>query len=81
VLPPTKPSLQPLFSQNEIRLKVYYPGGLNCKHIDDRFDNDIVLHCIQYSAANKLKIVSTIDKNDGRGAPQTEHGLQGPSDT
>jgi hypothetical protein len=45
-----------------MRLKVYYPGGLNCKHIDDRFDNDIILHCIQYSAADKLKIVPTIDK-------------------
>jgi hypothetical protein len=45
-----------------MRLKVYNPGGLNCKRIDDRFDNAIVQHRTHYSAANKLKIVTAIDK-------------------
>jgi hypothetical protein len=44
-----------------MRLKVYNPGGPSHKRIDDRFDNTIV-HCIHYSAANKLKIVAAIDK-------------------
>jgi hypothetical protein len=59
---PTKPSLLPLFSQNEIRLKVYNPGGLNRKRIDNRFNNAILLHFTHYSAANKLKIVAAVDK-------------------
>jgi hypothetical protein len=45
-----------------MRLKVYNPGGLNCKHIDNRFDNAIVLRRTHYSAANKLKIVAAIDE-------------------
>jgi hypothetical protein len=45
-----------------MRLKVYNPGGLNCKRIDDRFDNVIVQRRAHYSAANKLKIVAAIDK-------------------
>ena len=44
-----------------MRLKVYNPGGLNHKRIDDRFDNAII-HRIHYSAANKLKIVAAVDK-------------------
>jgi hypothetical protein len=45
-----------------MRLKVYNLGGLNCKSIDNRFDNAIVLHRTHYSAADKLKIVAAIDK-------------------
>jgi hypothetical protein len=45
-----------------MRLKVYNPGGLNCKRIDNRFNNAIVLHRTHHSAANKLKIVAAIDK-------------------
>ncbi len=45
-----------------MRLKVYNPGGLNCKRIDDRFDNAVFLRCTHYSAANKLKILAAIDK-------------------
>jgi hypothetical protein len=43
-------------------LKVYNPGGLNCKLIDNRFDNTIVLRCAHHSATNKLKIVTAVDK-------------------
>ncbi len=45
-----------------MRLKVYNPGGLNCKRINVRFDNAIVQRRTHYSAANKLKIVATVDK-------------------
>jgi hypothetical protein len=45
-----------------MRLKVYNPGGLNCKRIDDRFSNTIVQRRTHYSAANKLKIVAAVDK-------------------
>jgi hypothetical protein len=45
-----------------MRLKVYNPGGLNCKRIDDRFNNAIVLCRTYYSAADKLKIVIAVDK-------------------
>jgi hypothetical protein len=44
-----------------MRLKVYNPGGLSRKRIDDRFDNAIV-HRIHYSAADKLMFVTAIDK-------------------
>jgi hypothetical protein len=43
-----------------MKLKVYNPGGLNHKRINERFDG-IVKHRIHYSAANKLKIVATVD--------------------
>jgi hypothetical protein len=58
----TIPRLLSLTSQNEMRLKIYNPGGLNCKCINDRFDNAIVQRCTHYSAANKLKIVTAVDK-------------------
>ncbi len=58
--PPIKPSLIPLFSQNEMRLKVYNLGSINHKRIEDRFGN--ALRCTHYSAANKLKIIATIVK-------------------
>jgi hypothetical protein len=45
-----------------MRLKVYNPGSLNWKRINDRLDNAIVQHRTHYSAANKLKIVAAIDK-------------------
>ncbi len=45
-----------------MRLKVYNPGGLNCKCIDNRFDNAIIQHRTYYSAADNLKIVAAIDK-------------------
>jgi hypothetical protein len=45
-----------------MRLKVCNPGSLNCKRIDNRFDNAIVQRCTHYSAANKLKIVAVVDK-------------------
>ncbi len=45
-----------------MRLKVYNPGGLNRKQIDNEFDTAIVLRRIHYSAANKLKIVTAVDK-------------------
>ncbi len=45
-----------------MRLKFFNPGGLNCKRIEDRSDNAIVLDCIHYSAADKLNIVAAIDK-------------------
>jgi hypothetical protein len=45
-----------------MRLKIYNPGGLNCKRIDDRFNNAIVQYRTHYSAANKLKIVAAVDK-------------------
>jgi hypothetical protein len=44
-----------------MRLKVYNPGGLSCKRIDNRLDNAIIRR-IHYSAADKLKIVAAIDK-------------------
>jgi hypothetical protein len=50
-----------LFSQNEMKVKVYNPGNLNHKRIDERFDGG-EQHCIHYSAANKLKIVATVDR-------------------
>jgi hypothetical protein len=43
-----------------MKLKVYNPGSLNCKRIDDRFDG-IVQRRIHYSAANKLKNVAAVD--------------------
>jgi hypothetical protein len=58
----TIPCLLSLSSQNEMRLKIYNPGGLNRKRIDNRFNNAIVQHCTHYSAADKLKIVAAIDK-------------------
>ncbi len=45
-----------------MRLKVCNPGSLNCKRIDNRFDNAIVQYCTHYSAADKLKIVAAVDK-------------------
>jgi hypothetical protein len=63
-----------------MRLKVYNPGGLNCKHIDDRFNNAFVLHCTHFSAANKLKIVAAIDKMMAE-EYQAEPVLQGPTGT
>jgi hypothetical protein len=45
-----------------MRLKVYNPGSLNCKRINDRFDNAIVQRRAHYSAANKLKIIAAIKK-------------------
>jgi hypothetical protein len=45
-----------------MKLKIYNPGGLNCKHINNRFNNAIVQRCTHYSAANKLKIVAAVDK-------------------
>jgi hypothetical protein len=45
-----------------MRLKVYNLGGLNRKHIDDRFNNAIVLCRTNYSAADKLKINAAVDK-------------------
>ncbi len=41
---------------------MYNPGGINHKRIDDRFGNAIVMQRIHYSAAVKLKIVTTVDK-------------------
>jgi hypothetical protein len=58
----TIPRLLSLTSQNEMRLKIYNPCGLNRKRIKDRFDNAIVQHRTHYSAANKLKIVAAVDK-------------------
>ncbi len=60
--PPTKPSPLPLFSQNEMRLKAYNPGGLNRKHLDDRFGNAIVQCRTHYAAADKLKIIDAVEK-------------------
>jgi hypothetical protein len=45
-----------------MRLKVYNPGSLNRKRINDRFDNAFVQHLAHYSAANKLKIIATVEK-------------------
>jgi hypothetical protein len=45
-----------------MRLKVYNPGGLNRKHLDDRFGNAIVQRRTHYAAADKLKIIDTIEK-------------------
>jgi hypothetical protein len=45
-----------------MKVKVYNPGGINHKRIDDRFGKAIILHCTHYSAAAKLKIVAAIDK-------------------
>ncbi len=58
----TIPCLPPFSSQKEMRLKIYNPGGLNCKCIDARIVNAIIQHCTHYSAANKLKIVAAVDK-------------------
>jgi hypothetical protein len=58
----TIPRLLSLTSKNEMRLKIYNPGGLNCKRINDRFNNAIIQRRNHYSAANKLKIVAAIDK-------------------
>ncbi len=44
-----------------MRLNVYNPGGPSHKCIDDRFDNAIICH-IHYSAANKLKIATAVNK-------------------
>jgi hypothetical protein len=45
-----------------MRLKVYNPGGLNRKRIDNRHDNAIVQRRAYYSAADKLKIIAAVDK-------------------
>jgi hypothetical protein len=62
VPPSTKPPPLPLFSQNEMRLKVYNPGGLNCKRLDDRFGNAIVQCRTHYATTDKLKIIDSIEK-------------------
>jgi hypothetical protein len=56
------PCLLSLSSQNEMRLKIYNLGGLNSKCIDDRFDNAIIQRHTHYSVADKLKIVTAVDK-------------------
>ncbi len=46
-----------------MRLKVYNPGSLNCKRLDNRFGNAIVQRRTHYAAAdNKLKIIHTVEK-------------------
>jgi hypothetical protein len=45
-----------------MRLKVYNPGSLNCKHIEDLFGNAIILRRTHYSATNKMKIVAAVEK-------------------
>ena len=45
-----------------MRIKVYNPDGLNCKRIEDRFDNTVVLCRTHYSAADKLKILAAVHK-------------------
>jgi hypothetical protein len=47
---------------NEIRLKVYNPGSLNRKRLDNRFGNAIIQRCTHYAAADKLKIIDAVEK-------------------
>ncbi len=41
---------------------MYNPGSINHKCIEDRFGNTIIMRHTHYSVANKLKIVTAIDK-------------------
>jgi hypothetical protein len=45
-----------------MRLKVYNPVSLNCKCLNNRFGNAIVQRCTHYAAADKLKIIDTMEK-------------------
>jgi hypothetical protein len=53
-------TIPPLLSQDELKIKLYNPGGLSQKCINKRFDS-IVKHCIHYSSGDKLKILTTVD--------------------
>jgi hypothetical protein len=53
-------TIPPLLSQDEMKVKLYNPGGLSQKPINKRFDS-IVKHCIHYSSVNKLNILVVVD--------------------
>jgi hypothetical protein len=53
-------TIPPLLSQDEMKIKLYSPGGFSQKRIDKRFDS-IVQHRINYSSGNKLKISAAVD--------------------
>jgi hypothetical protein len=56
----TDQTIPPLFSQDEMKVKVYMPGGFNQKCMNNKFDTG-VQHHVHYSAANKLKILAAVD--------------------
>ncbi len=49
-----------MLSQDEMKIKLYNPGSLSQKHIDERFDSTVKPR-IRYSAGNKLQISAAVD--------------------
>ncbi len=57
----TIPPLLSTLSQDEMKIKLYNPGGLSRKRIDERFDSAVKrrIHC---SAGDELKILAAVDR-------------------
>jgi hypothetical protein len=54
-------TIPPFLLQDEMKVKVYNPGGIPQKQMNERFDRG-VQRCVHYSPANKLKIVGAVDR-------------------